>query len=231
MRLDKFLTLGGLGTRSEVKKLIKNNKITINGQAITDEGYHIDENSDQVCYEGKALRYQKYIYVMLNKPAGYITSTSDREPTVMDIIQDYKHLPLAPVGRLDKDTEGLLLITNDGALAHMLTSPKKHIDKTYYVELASPIKKEDMLVLEKGIMLDNEITLPARLTFNSPQKGYITIQEGKYHQVKRMFHYVDNQVTYLKRVSMGSLNLDESLALGEYRELTIEEIEKIKHQF
>lgn len=230
MRLDKYLTIIGLGTRSEVKSIIKKKKIIVNDQIITNEGYHVDEHHDIIKYENNVLSYQEYIYIMLNKPAGYITSTQDREPTIMDLIKEYKHLELAPVGRLDKDTEGLILITNDGMLAHQLTSPKKHVDKTYYVELASPTKTEELAILEKGIMLDNAMTLPAKLTFKDPDKGYITIQEGKYHQVKRMFHYIDNQVTYLKRISMGTLVLDENLGLGEYRLLSDEEITKIKHQ-
>lgn len=229
-RLDKFLTSSGLGTRSEVKTLIKHGKITLNGEIIKKSDQKIDTDVDLVCFAGKKITYISHLYLMLNKPKGVVSATEDNiSATVIDLIKEGKHLNLFPVGRLDKDTEGLLLITNDGDLAHNLLSPKKHINKKYYAELDSMVTLEIIKVLEEGVDLEEFVTMPSKIeTTNDPRKLYITIQEGKFHQVKRMFKAVGVEVTYLKRMSMGSLVLDKSLAPGKYRELTKEELNKLK---
>ncbi len=229
-RLDKFLTLCGVCSRSNAKNLIKSGKVRVNNEIIKSSDYKFDYNNCNVTIEGKEIKYIEYMYFMLNKPAGVISATEDKtSKTVIDLIDKGQHLNLFPVGRLDKDTEGLLLITNDGELSHNLLSPKKHVDKKYYVELNDNLTREMADLICNGITLDGEVTLPAKIDFTDDKsKVFITIQEGKYHQVKRMFAYVKLNVTYLKRISMGTLNLDESLKPGEYRELTEDEINILK---
>jgi len=230
IRLDKYLADMGIGTRSEVKAIIKKGKITINGIVIKDGNLKIDSDKDQVYYEGNPIVYEEYEYYMLNKPAGVISATNDRyEKTVVDLIINKKRDDLFPVGRLDKDTEGLLLITNDGILSHNLLSPKKHVDKTYYVELDKALS--DMAASEvcDGVYIEAGVkSMPAKLERIDDMKVYLTIHEGKFHQVKKMFHAVGCEVTYLKRMTMGPLKLDESLSTGDYRKLTNEEIEVLK---
>lgn len=230
MRLDKFLCENGCGTRSQVKQLIKQGRVWINKMPCRRADAKIDENSDEVCVDGCRLIYSKYVYYMFHKPAGCVSATKDpHDKTVLDFIQkkDYK-TDLFPVGRLDKDTEGLLLITNDGALAHRLLSPKKHIPKTYYVKIKMPLSKEAVIHLEEGLDIGEEKkTLPAKVEVINDSEILLTISEGKFHQVKRMLSAVGNEVLYLKRLSMGGLKLDENLKLGEYRALTGEEIEKL----
>ena len=183
-----------------------------------------------VCCQGTILSLEEFGYFMLNKPAGVISATEDvSQQTVLDFFKDEPYKNLYPVGRLDKDTEGLLLITNDGPLGHQLLSPKKHVPKTYYAKLAHSLTQTDVEALEKGVDIgEKNLTLPAKVEVLKENDVYITITEGKFHQVKRMFEVVDNQVMYLKRISMGSLTLDESLKLGEYRKLTEEELEILK---
>ncbi|QLK86289.1 pseudouridine synthase [Staphylococcus sp. 17KM0847] len=226
MRIDKFLAQMGVGTRTEVKTLLKKGHVTINDTIIKSPKTHIDGEQDRVCVSGKMIHYEPYVYLMLNKPAGVISATEDEQyQTVIDLITTYQHLDLFPVGRLDKDTEGLLLITNDGQFNHRVMSPKKHVPKCYYVEAAKAIRESDIEQFKAGIHLSEGLLKPAQLTIATPENfGYVTIHEGKYHQVKRMFHAIDNEVIYLKRVSIGSLQLDEQLALGDYRKLTSEEI-------
>lgn len=231
MRLDKYLADMGLGTRSEVKKLLKKGLVTVNGEKVSKPELKIDSQSDAVAAEGRLLSYVDREYYMLNKPKGVVSATEDsRERTVLDCISSKIRKDLFPVGRLDKDTEGLLLITNDGELAHRLLSPKKHVDKTYQVELAEPLSSEDKERLEEGVDIgDEKPTLPAVITEFQPgcRVCLITIREGRYHQVKRMFAAVGNQVAGLKRLSMGSLALDEKLKPGENRKLTEDEIERL----
>lgn len=230
-RLDKFLATVGVGTRSEVKNLIKGGKITVDGEIVKKPEIKIDTEVNNVIYQGEKLEYVENIYIMLNKPQGVVSATEDNlHATVIDIIKKGKKLKLFPVGRLDKDTEGLLLITNDGDLAHKLLSPKKHVDKVYYVELDSILTDENARIICDGVQLEEDfITMPAKIEFtNDRRKVYITICEGKFHQVKRMFEYVGLTVTFLKRISMGPLKLDNSLKTGEYRDLTDEEIAKLK---
>lgn len=232
IRLDKYLANMGLGTRTEVKKLIKKGQITVNGEMIRTPEYKTDTQTDRVCAEGRLVSYENHEYYMLNKPQGVVSATEDkREKTVLDLILSKKRKDLFPVGRLDKDTEGLLLITNDGELAHQLLSPKKHVDKTYVTRLLKPLLLEEAEKLETGVDIgEQELTLPAKVNLLNTEgtEVQITIQEGKFHQVKRMFQAVGNQVVFLKRISMGSLVLDEGLRTGEYRLLTQEEITRLK---
>lgn len=232
IRLDKYLADMGLGTRTEVKKKIRKGQISVNGMVIKEPEYKTDTETDVVLADNQPLSYETMEYYMLNKPQGVVSATEDRkEKTVLDLILSKKRKDLFPVGRLDKDTEGLLLITNDGALAHQLLSPKKHVDKQYFVRLSKPLEKEDAKKLETGVDIGEEtLTMPAKIVYTgqSEEEVLITIQEGKYHQVKRMFQAVGNQVVFLKRLSMGSLKLDETLKPGAYRLLTQEEIARLR---
>lgn len=230
MRLDKFLCENGCGTRSQVKQLVKQGRVCVNGLSCKSADLKIDENNDTVSVDGRALNYAKFVYYMFHKPAGCVSATKDNhDKTVLDFIKkEDRKADLFPVGRLDKDTEGLLLITNDGGLAHRLLSPKKHVPKTYYVKIKSPLSEADVKRLEEGVDIGEEKeTLPANVEVLEETKILLTISEGKFHQVKRMLLAVGNEVLYLKRLSMGSLKLDENLKAGEYRALTGEEIEKL----
>lgn len=232
IRLDKFLADMGLGTRSEVKKEIHKGQVRVNGIPERSPEYKLDIQKDLVEVNGRQISYAQQEYYMLNKPTGVVSATEDKKDmTVLDLIQEKQRKDLFPVGRLDKDTEGLLLITNDGLLAHQLLSPKKHVKKTYFVRVENPVSPEDIKILEEGVDIGEEKrTLPAEISCLSPEKNSLclTIKEGKFHQIKRMFQAVDNKVLYLKRLSMGSLTLDETLDPGEYRPLTKEEIERLK---
>lgn len=238
MRLDKFLANSGIGTRKEVKEILKRGKISVNGIFIKDGRIHINEKKDIIKYEDKVVGYKPFVYIMMNKPAGVVSATEDNHhKTVIDLLNDkYRTYDIFPVGRLDIDTEGLLLLTNDGVLSHNLLSPKKHVSKKYYVKIAKPLSENDVKILENGIKLEeNFITKKAKVEIisedsceNDDNQVYITIYEGKFHQVKRMFKAVNNEVLYLKRVKMGNLSLDENLKLGEYRELTGKDLDELK---
>ncbi|WP_314392570.1 pseudouridine synthase [Leptotrichia shahii] len=237
MRLDKFLANSGIGTRKEVKEILKKKKISVNGIFVKGGKIHIDEKKDVIKYENEVISYKPFVYIMMNKPAGVISATEDsHHKTVIDLLNNkYRTYDVFPVGRLDIDTEGLLLLTNDGILSHNLLSPKKHVDKKYYVKIAKPLSENDVKTLENGIKLEeNFITKKANVEIisedleNNSYQVYITICEGKFHQVKRMFKAVDNEVLYLKRIKMGNLLLDQNLKLGEYRELTEEELDELK---
>lgn len=228
VRLDKYLTEMGAGSRSEVKKAITKGVAQVNGETVKRPEQKIDPALDRVCFQGRQIIYAAMEYYMLNKPAGVISASEDRyETTVVDLITEKKRKDLFPVGRLDKDTEGLLLITNDGELAHRLLSPKKHVDKVYYAKIAGKVTDDDVKAFAEGVDIGEEKpTLPAELhILKSGEESEITltIREGKFHQVKRMFHAVGKEVVYLKRLRMGSLVLDENLKTGEYRALTKEE--------
>lgn len=238
MRLDKYLADMGEGTRQEVKKYIRRGSVTVNGEQVRSPERKVDER-DQVCLDGRKVSYAAEEYFMLNKPAGVVSATEDkRDRTVLDLIQYKKRKDLFPVGRLDKDTEGLLLITNDGALSHRLLSPRHHVDKTYYVEVQGHVTEENRAAFQRGVNIGTEeeplVTMPARLEIleagQSLSRVRLTIQEGKFHQVKRMFLSQGMEVSYLKRESMGSLRLDDSLAPGEYRPLTEHEIKRLKEE-
>ncbi|MFF2755386.1 pseudouridine synthase [Psychrobacillus sp. NPDC058041] len=234
MRLDKFLAHMGFGTRREVKILVKSKAIQVNDIIVKDSSMHIKETTDQVSVYGEVVEYKEFIYLMLNKPAGVISATEDsRDQTVIDLLdEDVRHFEPYPVGRLDKDTVGLLLLTNDGALTHRLLSPNKDVPKVYFAKIEGLVDETDIQAFVDGVTLDDGYkTKPAILNILS--KGEISeielsITEGKFHQVKRMFESVGKKVVYLKRLSMGALKLDESLMEGSYRELTEEELESIQ---
>lgn len=232
IRLDKFLCEMEVGTRSQVKDMVKKGQISVDGEVIKKADYKFEETTAKVYVNGKEVSYQKYFYYMLNKPAGVVSATTDNhDKTVLDLLKDAPGKELFPVGRLDKDTEGLLLITNDGELSHNLLSPKKHVDKTYLVKTAEMVTQDMIQALEKGVDIGEEkLTLPAKVKQIDVREIELTITEGKFHQVKRMLKAVGNEVVYLKRLSMGSLKLDEELKLGEYRSLTESEIEALKNR-
>ncbi len=232
IRLDKYLADMGVGTRTEVKRLIRQGKITVNGITEKSADTKLEERNALVALEGRAISYAQYEYYMLNKPAGVVSARSDkREKTVLDLMESGKRKDLSPVGRLDKDTVGLLLLTNDGALAHRLLSPKKHVDKTYYARVKGFVTEDTVMQFGEGLDIgegQEEWTMPASLRIirqGDISEIRLTLQEGKYHQVKRMFQAVGMEVLYLKRETFGVLTLDSSLAEGEYRRLTNEEME------
>lgn len=230
MRLDKLLANMGYGSRKEVKQLLKQKAVSVDGDYVKDAALHVDPEKQIVSVFGERVVYTEFVYFIMNKPPGVISATEDlRDETVIDLLEPlHQHFQPFPVGRLDKDTEGLLLLTNDGQLAHNLLSPKKHVPKVYYAQIEGVVTEEDAEKFANGVELDDGyVTKPGKLVIlKSAQQSEIelTIQEGKFHQVKRMFEAVGKRVTYLKRISMGSLKLDENLALGEYRELTAEEL-------
>lgn len=233
-RLDKVLGNLGYGTRKEIKRLVKEGLVQVDGSTVNDSSLHIDPERQEICVNGRAVRYLKYIYLMMNKPAGVISATEDtREKTVVDLLpEEYLVFKPSPVGRLDKDTVGLLLLTNDGQLAHNLLSPKKHIPKVYIARVKGRVSGEDVERFREGLILDDGYkTLPARLTpleTGDMSKVEVEIYEGKYHQIKRMFQSVGKTVEFLMRVSMGPLVLDDRLKPGESRELTEEELNYLK---
>lgn len=244
IRLDRFLCDMGIGSRSQVKSYIKKGQVTVNGQVCTQSDYKLDECSTAVAFGGKELHYQRFHYYMLHKPAGVISAVTDKkETTVLNLLRDAPGKELFPVGRLDKDTEGLLLITNDGKLAHELLSPSRRIPKTYFVKTAQMVTEEMIHQLKEGVNIgDEKKTLPACVSrpeeASNPFLGdtenlrdsslFLTIVEGRFHQVKRMLRAVGNEVVYLKRMSMGTLKLDEGLKKGEYRALWEEELRQLR---
>lgn len=230
MRLDKMLAHLGYGSRKKVKELIRNGNVLVNGDVIINDDFKVDEDKDEVIIFDNKVEYDKFIYLMLNKPDGYISATFDNhDPIVLDLIDGYENRGLFPVGRLDKDTVGLLLITNDGMLAHKLLSPKRHVDKSYYLKFDGILNDSKISKLEHGIILDDGYKcMEAKYNVISTDEGILTIKEGKYHQVKRMLEAVGCTVTYLKRISFGPLTLDVNLEEGKYRKLTDEEIKVLK---
>ncbi len=225
MRLDKFLTHTGKVTRSEGSKLIRKGAVTVDGAVVKDPALHIDPDTQKITLSGALLTHEEFTYLMLNKHAGYVSATDDpRQTTVLELLpKELQRRNLFPCGRLDKDTVGLLILTNDGALAHRLLSPRHHVAKTYAFTCASPLTQ--IKEMEQGVTLeDGYRTLPCRLSLSSPTQGKITVTEGKYHQIKRMFEAFNNKITFLERREFASIPLDPSLARGEYRPLTEEEI-------
>ena len=238
LRIDKFLADAGVGTRSAVKELIKKGQVFVNGTAAKRPDIKINPEADNVICGGKLIQAQTFVYYVLNKPASYVSAVKDNTaPTVMSLINSSRP-GLFPVGRLDKDTEGLLLITNDGMLSHRLLSPKHHVDKTYYAIVEGHVDEQDIRLFEEGLFIgddDLNTALPARLSiaesYNNAQNlsyVHVTIQEGKFHQVKRMFQAVGKRVIYLKRTAFGGLLLPDDLPTGEYRELTDAELASLK---
>ena len=236
MRVDKLLSNVGVASRAELKKYCKQGLISVNGKVINNPGVQVDSESDDIRFNGEKIVYREFVYIMLNKPDGYISATFDKyDPIVLDLIdQSYLVFEPFPVGRLDKDTEGLLVLTNDGQLAHRVLSPKKHVPKTYYAKIQGKVTEEDILAFEKGVILDDGYeTMPSQLKIlksDDMSEIELTIHEGEFHQVKRIFESAGKKVVYLKRLSMGKLKLDESLKLGEYRELTEEEVKLIEER-
>ncbi len=233
LRLDKYLADMGIGTRSEIKEYIRKGRVKLNQELCNRPEQKVLPGIDTIIFDDTSVDYIRYQYYMLHKPAGVVSATEDNvSTTVLDLIRDRRCKDLFPVGRLDKDTEGLLLITNDGELAHRLLSPKKHVDKVYYARIEGRVTKEDVEAFEKGVDIGEAAdTLPAKLKLlasDDISEIELTIQEGKYHQVKRMFEAIGKKVLYLKRLSMGSLVLDQTLKPGEYRELTEEELLSLK---
>jgi 16S rRNA pseudouridine516 synthase len=237
MRIDKWLSNTGFGSRKEVKQLLKSGAVTLNGTVIKDPKTQADPDKDHVLVHGEEAVYKEFIYLMMNKPQGVISATEDsRHETVIDLLEleDQGFEPF-PVGRLDKDTEGLLILTNDGQLSHTLLSPKKHVPKTYFAKINGSIPENTYEKFKEGVVLeDGYQTQPAKLQIVKDSMDeseiFLTITEGKFHQVKRMFEAVDRKVTYLQRVQMGNLKLDETLPLGTYRELTEEELSMLSEK-
>ena len=232
MRLDKLLADAGFGTRSQVKRLIRKGFVTVNGEVVKDPSFNVNPEEDEVLVDGELVEYEKNYYLILHKPEGYITSTKDRQMTVMELVADIPRFErLFPVGRLDKDAEGLLLITNDGELAHRLTHPKWKVPKVYYVVVEGELKEEELEPLRKGMKFKDFEAKPAEVRIlkstENESEAEIEITEGKYHQVKRMFEKIGHPVKYLRRIKFGNLELG-NLPVGEYRSLTEDELKELK---
>lgn len=230
MRLDKMLAHLGYGSRKEVKEYIRKGYVLVNGEVITNDDFKVDEINDEVVIAQEVVNYETNIYIMLNKPDGYISATYDNnDPIVLDLIDGYEKRGLFPVGRLDKDTVGLLLITNDGKLAHKLLAPKSHVDKKYYLKYSGTLPNDYEKRFFEGIILDDGYKcMSSKLIDLGNNEAYIIIKEGKYHQVKRMLEAIGANVTYLKRVEFGPIKLDDTLKEGQYRFLTEDEINELK---
>jgi len=226
MRLDKFISDAAAMTRSESRKAVKTGRVMVENRPVRDVAFQVAENS-VVLLDGQEITYREFVYIMLNKPAGYVSATEDKkQKTVLDLLDpSYSRYQLFPVGRLDVDTEGFLLITNDGELAHNMLSPNKNVGKTYFLRLEKNITDEEILLLEKGVNIGECITKPAKAKRIKCDEIELTITEGKFHQIKRMAHAVGNKVIYLKRLAYGEFFLDDSLNLGNYRLLTEKEVE------
>lgn len=234
-RLDKVLSNLGYGSRKEIKQAVRKGLIEVNGELVKDNGIQVDPESDRIIVNGEEIFYRKYIYLMMNKPDGVVSATVDnRDETVIDLLEvEHQVFNPFPIGRLDKDTVGLLLLTNDGELNHRLIAPKWKVDKIYYAKIDKKVTEDDVKKFKKGITLDDgylckEANLEILNATDEGSEVMVTIQEGKFHQVKRMFEAVGKSVVYLKRVEFGTLKLDEDLEEGEYRELTEEEINILK---
>lgn len=231
MRLDKFLSDMGIEKRSQIKKFLKTKQITVNDEVCTDRKLKIDENIDVVKYNGEIIIYRRKIYLMMNKKAGVISATKDRyKETVLDFLPEkYQNKGIFPMGRLDMDAEGLLILTNDGELSHEILSPKKHVEKEYYAKIKNRITKEKIQEIEQGIIIEGGYKcMPAKIQILTDTEIKLKIKEGKYHQVKLMIKSAGSEVIYLKRIKIGGLELDKNLKLGEYKELTESEIALLK---
>ena len=230
MRLDRYLVASGLCTRSQAGKLIRAGKVTVNGVTQRKADSAVREENDTVVFCGETVVYRKYTYIKLNKPAGYVSATEDgHDPTVLELLPEtLRRIGLFPCGRLDKNTLGLMLLTNNGELAHRLLAPKRHVDKSYVFHAANPVTEEDRTRLEAGVDIGGYVTAPCRVEMTALSEGVITIHEGKYHQIKLMLAATGNKITYLKRVTFGPLVLDGTLDRGMYRYLTEEEVAAIE---
>ena len=234
MRLDKFLKECNVCSRSESKQVLKKGLVKVNGSVVKDASIKIDENKDVITYNDEVLKCEEFIYVMLNKPAGVVSATEDtRDTTVVDLVKEYAHKELFPFGRLDKDSVGLVILSNDGKLAHELLSPKKHVSKVYYLKIKGKLDNSDIEAFKNGITLeDGYLTKEGKLEIiksDEISECYATISEGKFHQLKRMFIALNKEVVFLKRIKFKDIELDESLNEGEYRLLSEEEINSLKN--
>lgn len=228
MRLDKYLANSGVGSRSEVKRFIKDKRVKVNGEIVRSDSFNVNEAKDLVLFDDLQVKYKEFYYVLLNKPQGYVSAVIDNVyPPVLDLMPEYAFAKLFPVGRLDVDTTGALLLTNDGDLAHKLISPKYHVDKVYAVEVDKKLDPRLTEAFKNGIELDGEMTLPADLVIISDKKAELTLHQGKFHQVKRMFKRFDYEVLSLNRKAFAFLTT-KGLNVSEYRELTLEEECKLK---
>ena len=225
MRLDKYIVESGLASRSEITKVAKSGGVTVNGRTVSRVSGHIDPTVDKVTYLGREVIWREFTYVMLNKPDGYVSATDDLlNPTVLTLLpEELQRIGLFPCGRLDKNTLGLMILTNNGPLAHKLLAPKNHVSKKYRFTVKFPISDSDVVQLESGVDIGGYFTAPCKVEMIDEKNGYITLTEGKYHQIKLMAEAVHNQITYLERVTFGPLTLDESLERGQWRFLTEEE--------
>jgi 16S rRNA pseudouridine516 synthase len=232
MRLDKYLSFCGFGTRTEVKKLVKQGAMTVDGETVRDQAVHVKPGESAVMCNGEEARYREHVYVMLHKPEGVITATGDRwHETALDLLEGaYAERALFPVGRLDRDTTGLLLLTDDGPLAHELLAPKKHVTKVYEAVLDVPAEESDAAAFAAGIDLGDFTSLPAELAIRDGNRAAVSLSEGKFHQVRRMFEARGKTVLKLHRTAMGPLRLDENLAPGQWRELTADEVAALKNR-
>lgn len=230
MRLDKFFTCVGLLSRKECSQAAKKGRISVNGVTVKDASFHVKEESDEILLDGVAVSYRKFTYVMLNKPEGYVSATeAPDDVTVLALLpSELQRIGLFPCGRLDKNTLGLMILTNNGPLAHRLLAPKTHCEKVYRFESRFPLSEEDRVTLENGVDLGDFTTAPCKVMLTGPQAGEITLTEGKYHQIKRMLEAVHNKITYLERVRFADIALDASLARGQWRYLTEEEQKSIE---
>ena len=232
MRLDKFLSTTGKATRTEAKKAIRAKTVTVNGCVAKSGDMQIDPHNDEIVFLGEKIIYREFTYIMMNKPDGVVSATDDgKDKTVIDLLSgELKTDNLFPCGRLDKNTLGLILITDNGELAHELLSPRSHVKKSYKFKAAEPISDDDVIRFEKGVTLaDGYVTKPAKIElYESKDEGIITLDEGKYHQIKRMLGALNNKIIYLERITFGPLSLDKSLERGEWRYLTEEEITLLK---
>ena len=232
MRLDKFLSVTGTATRSEASRAVRSGRVTVNGLGVKSADHKIDPEKDTVCFDGVRVVYREFTYIMLNKPTGYVSATDDKNlPTVIELLPDeLRRTGLFPAGRLDRDTVGLMLLTDDGVLAHFLLSPVSHVSKSYKFTAQSPLSESDVSALESGVDIgDDHITKPSSLTVESDgASGVITVSEGRYHQIKRMFEAINNRITSLERITFGPLVLDPSLSRGEWRFLTSDEIKELQ---
>ena len=228
IRLDKMLAHMGYGSRKDVKELIRKGFVSVDGEIVKSDDIKVDENSEIVIFD-EVVKYDKYVYLMLNKPDGYISATYDNNlPTVLDLVYGYESRGLFPVGRLDIDTFGLLILTNDGMLAHKLLSPKNHVMKKYYLKYDGKYSESFVDIFKKGVKIDDYVTKEAEFVNLGNNEAYMSICEGKYHQVKKMMEYVGCTVTYLERVEFGGIKLDENLKRGEFRPLTKDEIRVLR---
>ena len=232
MRLDKFLSTMGCCSRADAKRIVRRGGVTVNGMPAKGADAAIDPEVDRIVFEGRHVPYRKYVYIMMNKPEGVVSATEDgRDRTVLDLLPpDVRRAGMFPCGRLDKNTLGLMLLTDNGELGHRLLAPKSHVTKVYRFQSKFPVSEQDATRVENGLVLeDGYVTLPAKIVLDAEgDRGYITLTEGKYHQIKRMLESIDNRITYLERVRFGPLTLDPALARGEWRYLTDDEIASLE---